>query len=440
MTADNGQDSDQASVSDTDFIENLDALGRDLDGVEALARAALAGEPLDRGLAVRLSQAPTGLTYDAITGHNHQRRVAEAWGEADLADILDPVAVEQLERWRKAERIRWEPSDLAVVGIAGFLGALANLYDVQVDSAVLGGLSWLKRTDFLRRWEKEAARLPIDYTGPNFGGPAHRVRSAGHDIGRFFEALNQIRSGTFEGTVWEDGQRIIKVATTTRSGMPFAQATEPHLAVALLLKHWAADFVTPMSLPLPGWSLLYDMPDRDLRKFAHDAYAGTNSGDGLNLRSGILTPGLGMFATELIIRTHVHLAAYRNAGSPRLSAAGTAKRTEMLLAGHAAAGAASLSKTVAAAMAGETVVAVRHLNVPVLVRVGMLALKMRTDAADRATHRAPSWTQILAEEAATWTMPEAIAIADLLADSRMPPAEGAADVGQNRLDDAGAGR
>jgi hypothetical protein len=122
VTADNGQDSDQASVSDTDFIENLDALGRDLDGVEALARAALAGEPLDRGLAVRLSQARTGLTYDAITGHNHQRRAAEAWGEADLADILDPVAVEQLERWRKAERVRWEPGDLAVVGIAGFFG------------------------------------------------------------------------------------------------------------------------------------------------------------------------------------------------------------------------------------------------------------------------------------------------------------------------------
>lgn len=190
--------------------------------------------------------------------------------------------------------------------------------------------------------------------------------------------------------MWEDGQRFVESVTTTRSGLPFVQITEPHLAVALLLKHWAADFVTPMSLPLPGWSLLYEMPDRELRKFAHNAYAGTNSGDGLNLRSGMLTPGIGMIATELVIRTHVHLAAYRDTGSPRLTAAGAAKRTEMLLAAHAAAGGASLSKTVIAAIAGEALVAVRHLNVPVLMRVGMLALKVRTDAADRATNEAPS--------------------------------------------------
>lgn len=118
-------------------------------------------------------------------------------GEPDLNDLIDPVAAVQLEKWRQSERIPREPGDLAAVGTAGFVGALANLYDSQVDTAVLGGLSWLKKTDFLQRWERDAARLPIDYTGPNFGGPAHRVRSAGHDIGRFFEALNQIRSGTF---------------------------------------------------------------------------------------------------------------------------------------------------------------------------------------------------------------------------------------------------
>lgn len=43
MTADNqGKDTDQGFVVDADFIENLDALGRDIDHVEALARAALA--------------------------------------------------------------------------------------------------------------------------------------------------------------------------------------------------------------------------------------------------------------------------------------------------------------------------------------------------------------------------------------------------------------
>ncbi len=302
-----------------------------------------------------------------------------------------------------------------MVGLSGLIGALGNLYDNQVDSAVLHGLSLLKKTDLLRRWERETARLPIDHTGPRFGGPAHRVRSAGHDIGRFFAALGQIRTGTFEGSWWDDGQRVLEQVTRTRSGLPFAAAPDPHHAVALLLKHWAADFVTTMSLPLPGWTLLCEMPNPELREFANDAYAGTNSGDGLNLRSGLLTPGLGMLATEVVVRTHTHLAAYRSRGTARLTTAAAAKHTEMLLAAHAAAGAISLSKTAAAAAAGEAVVAARHLDVPVLLRIGMLAVKVRADASARAEAGAPSWERLLADEAATWTLPEAVALADLLA-------------------------
>ncbi len=414
MTTREGDAAKGKSPVDADYVENLDALSRDLDSIEALATAALADESVDCASAERIAEAPTGLTYDALTAHNRKRREVEAWGEADLADLLDPAALRQLDDWRKGQRLPWERGDLVVVGIAGLVGALANLYDTQIDAAVLDGLSWLKKSDLLRQWEKDAARLSIDYTGPKFGGPAHRVRSAGHDIGRFFNALNQVRTGTFEGTWWEDGERFVEVVTTTRSGKPFVAAPEPHLALVLLLKHWAADFVTPMSLPLPGWSLLYEMPNRDLRKFAHDAYAGTNSGDGLNLRSGVLTPGLGMMATEVIVRTHAHLSAYRGTGTPRLTTAAAAKRTEMLLGAHAAAGAVSLSKTVAAAMAGESAVAMRHLNVPVVMRVGLLALKVRSDAAGRAAAGFPTWEHVLADEARTWALPEAIAIMELL--------------------------
>lgn len=416
MTAAPGMDDKRPSPVDADYVENLDALTRDLDDIQTLAAAALSNDLIDDAAAKKMVSAPDGLTYDELTAHNRERREDEAWGEAEMADILDPGASRQLNDWRKADRLPWERNDLVVVAVAGLIGALANLYDTQVDSAVLDGLSYLKKSDLLRRWEKDAARLPIDYTGPKFGGPAHRVRSAGHDIGRFFNALSQIRTGTFEGTYWEDGQRIVQQVTTTRSRMPFAHADDPYLALALLLKHWAADFVTPMSLPLPGWSLLYEMPDRALRKFAHDAYAGTNSGDGLNLRSGVFTPGLGMVATEVVIRTHTHLAAYRTTGDPRLETPSVAKRNEMLLAAHAAAGAVSLSKTVAAAITGEMVVAARHLNVPVLTRIGMLALTVRSDAATRAAHGPPTWSQLLAHEAATWTLPEALTLSELMAD------------------------
>jgi hypothetical protein len=407
------RDGREPSPIDETYVENLDALTRDLDDIDALAAAALAGEALDQASVDRLSQAPTALTYEELTEHNQLRREAEAWGDVELADVLDPTALRQLDEWRTAQRLPWERSDLVVVGVAGLLGALANLYDTQVDATVLEGLAWLKKTDLIARWEEDAKGMPIDYMGSKFGGPGHRGLSAGHDVGRFFTALNQVRTGTFEGTYWEYGEQFTRVSTTTPFGTSYPEM-EWHLALAQLLKHWAADFVTPMSLPLPGWTLLRDMPDRELRTFGQEAYAGDHRGSGLNLRSGLLTPGLGLVSTEVIIRTHTHLAAYRETGSPRLPTAGLAKRTEMLLGAHAAAGALSLSKTAAAAVAGETVVAVRHLNVPVLMRIGMLALKVRSDAATRAAAGAPSWSQLLEDDAATWTLPEAVAVAELL--------------------------
>jgi len=412
VTADDG---DSPTPVDADFVGNLDALSRDLDDVEAFAAAAIAEQSIDQAAARRLANAPTGLTYDELKSHNRQRRDSEGWGEPEIADMLDAVALHELDEWRRGQRIQWCRSDLVVVGIAGLVGALANLYDAQVDATLLKGLAWLKKSDLLRQWEKDAARLPIDYTGPKFGGPAHRVLSPGHDIGRFFNALNQIRTGTFEGTWWEDGKKFTAEGiTTTRSGLPFAQASEPHLALVLLMKHWAADFVTPMSLPLPGWTLFREMPNRDLRKFAYSAYAGNHTGNGLNLRSGVFTPGLGMVAAEVIIRTHTHLTAYQQTQTARLSTAGQAKRTEMLLAAHATAGAVSLSKTVATSVASGPAVGVRHLNVPVLLRVGRLAIQVRSDAAKRAVEVTPSWTQLLESDTATWTLPHAAKIAELL--------------------------
>ncbi|MGW5388356.1 hypothetical protein [Nocardia sp. NPDC003963] len=411
-----GDSNGPISPIDDDYIGNLDALTRDLDNIEIIASAALSDQAVDPAITQSIANTPTDLTYPELTAHHQQRREAQGRGEPEIADILDPIALAHLEEWQATQRLTWGTSDLVVVGLSGLIGALGNLYDVHVDAAVLGGLSHLKNSDLLRRWERQASRLPIDYTGPKFGGPGHRVRSAGHDIGRFFTALSQIRTGTFQGIWWEDGQRMTAEETATRSGLPFAQASEPHLAIALLLKHLAADFVTPMNLPLPGWSLLCEMPIPALRKFANDAYAGTNSGDGLNIRSGILTPALGTLATEVVIRTHLHLGAYRSTGCAHLSPTTAAKRTEMLLAAHAAAGAISLSKTAAAAITGETAIAARHLNVPAFMRTGQLALKVRSDTVARAEAGAPSWQQQLADEAATWTLPEAVTIADLLAD------------------------
>lgn len=410
MSGTNGEE--RFTVGD-DYIGNLDALTRDLADIEALAAAALAGDPIDQTTAARLASAPTGLGYEELTNLSAERRVAEEWGDVVLSDLIDPVALAQLDAWRASQRLSWERSDLLVVAISGLIGAAANLYDTQLDGAVMQGLEALRQMPLLQQWEKGAKGMPIDYMGSKFGGPAHRALSPGHDIGRFFNALKQVRTGTFEGPFWEYGEKFIRVSTTTPQGTRYG-AVDPYAALALLLKHWAADFVTPMSLPLPGWTYFRDIPDRDLRSFGQAAYAGDFHGSGLNLRSGLLTPGLGMVATELVIRTHLSLASWRTDQTIRLTVPAKAKRTEMLLAAHAVAGATSIAKSTALAIAGEGPIAARHLNIPVLLRVGRLGLSVAADSRTRERAGAPSWETMLEQEAATWTLPEAITLADLI--------------------------
>ena len=151
-----GSPEDRSSPVDTDYVRNLDALTRDLDGIEALAAAALAAAALAGESSGqdsrRVRESSSGLTYAEITAYNHERRELEPWGEAEIADLLDPVALKQIDDWRKSERVSWNRSDFAVVGLAGLVGALANLYDSQIDATVLDGLAWLKKSDLMRQW------------------------------------------------------------------------------------------------------------------------------------------------------------------------------------------------------------------------------------------------------------------------------------------------
>lgn len=97
-------------------------------------------------------------------------------------------------------------SDLVAVGFAGVVGMGATWFDMRVDAVVRQQLDRLKKTDVLSGWESDGRGLSIDYTGPCFGGPAHRVRSAGHDLGRPLQALRQLRDGEFRGVRWVAGR------------------------------------------------------------------------------------------------------------------------------------------------------------------------------------------------------------------------------------------
>ncbi|MGW5147403.1 hypothetical protein [Rhodococcus koreensis] len=186
-------------------------------------------------------------------------------------------------------------------------------YDTAVDGTVSDVLGATRKTGWMRGWERAGKRLPIDYTGPGFGGRAHRVRSPGHDLARPFEALRQIRAGEFRGVRWDYGDKH-----PVTVGGRFREVDTLAEALVLWVQHLAADVVTPMSLPMPGSSLLYELDNRTIRTFAHEVYLGTSAGNGLNVRSGILTPSLSVITTEIILRTHVHGLAYGATGSAGL--------------------------------------------------------------------------------------------------------------------------
>lgn len=398
------------------LAENLDALARDLQEIEALAAAALDDSPITEEQVASVESQPTHLTYEQLSSHNAQRRRELGWGEPDLRALLTVDQRTALSRWSRQDRLEWTAEDLVILGLSGALSIISSVYDTQTDALVRRGIGWLKSAPLLRRWEAEAARLPIDYTGRHFGGPAHRVRSSGHDVMRFADALKQVRTGVFRGVRWEDGQKIVEEVSSTPFGNPFREASDAPEAIALTLKHWAADIVTPMSLPLPGWTLLYEMPNRDLRKFAHDAYSGVAPGEGMNLRSGLVSPSLGVLANELLIRTHVHLQAYEDTGSTELDSQRLLKRTEMLLAGHALGSAAGLTKAAVKAAAHDPF-AVRHVNLPALMRTGSLALDLRSRRDDLDRELPVTWTSLAQEELAGLDETELWTLAELLEDS-----------------------
>jgi hypothetical protein len=72
-----------------------------------------------------------------------------------------------------------------------------------------------------------------------------------------------------------------------------------------------------------------------------------------------------------------------------------ALRTELLLAGHSLVGAACLGKTITRWLVTSPAMAVRRMNVPVLLRIGMLAVQVLHDSRGRRSSAAPDWDMLL---------------------------------------------
>lgn len=384
---------------DDAIARNLDTQRRVLDDIEQVTDALLAGEDVTVPPTAGSGDSPQ--TFGLLTVANDQVRVLRGWSTVDLDTAMNVEQAAAYAVWQGRQRRRWTSEDVLAVGLAAMLGCAATWFDTTLDAGLSGFLKNTKSSDLLKGWERDGAWLLIDYNDPGFGGPGHRVRSSGHDLARLFSALRQILNGQFEGIAWTDGVRTVEVVERES----FKNVDSIATALLLWAKHLAADAVTPTSLPLPGWTLLYELPWRDARMFAHDVYRGSSLGNGLNVRSGIMTPSLCVAATEVVVRTHIHGRAWSETGSALLNSADQARRDEMLLAAYSLVGAASLGKAVTRMLLLEkSPMALRHINVPVLVRVGCLALGVVGDMHDRATSGAPEWDDLLARTAYPWQL------------------------------------
>ena len=378
------------SMDDT-VDRNLDTLSRRLAELESATDTALAGEVPDR---LPENDTAEHVSYAELTAANDLIRSQRGWTDVDLDAALTADQRAGFDRWRARQCIPWDRDDVLAVGFATLLGVAAVWYDTAVDGAIAHGLGATRKTGWMRGWERAGKRLPIDYTGPGFGGRAHRVRSPGHDLARPFEALRKIRAGEFRGVRWDYGDKH-----TVTVGGRFREVDSLPEALVVWAQHLAADVVTPMSLPMPGSSWLYELDNRALRTFAHEVYLGSSAGNGLNVRSGILTPSLSVITTEVILRTHVHARAYASTGSARLDEREQTRRSELLLAAHALVGAASAGKTLARMIVldNRKGMALRHVNVPVLLRMGCLAVEVAHDRRIRGRAMAQDWDALAAE-------------------------------------------
>ncbi|WP_227983228.1 hypothetical protein [Nocardia spumae] len=336
------------------------------------------------------------LSYAEITGFYNELRVRFDWTDVDLDAALSSDHRAELQAWRERHRQVWSTRDVAAVGIAGLVGALCVWFDATVDRPLGNRFHRLADGERGRGREREAKRLPIDFLGAQFGGRADRIASGGHELLRIFTTLRQILAGEFHGTRNEDSPRIEVTA-----GDRFDRAQDWPDAARRLMQHLATEFLTPMSLPMPGMSWLRAADSEITRQFALHAYSDMRAGEGWNQRDATMVPPLPTTMTELLIRTHTCAESYRESGSFTPSNDRyRRKQNELLLAAHTLVAAASLGTATAQLLAirterGVLDPAIRHLQLPALVRAGWLAINVVGDARSATEHPARSWDELV---------------------------------------------
>ncbi len=342
--------------------------------------------------ALAMLEVPSPAEYDALTSASRDYLQSQGRTGLDLEDLLEPQDLDLLRL--ESQRLGWTSSDLAAVGVCGLVGSVTALLANAIDAAVVEKLGLLEQTELISRWKRETKNLPIDHSGAYVGGPAHRVTSAGHDIGRPVEAVRQIMEGTYEGTGWSVLGRMPRTAEGTPFGTPYDVVPEVRIALALWVKHLSTDVITPTSLPLPGWTALYERASTEqLADFFKDMYWSGGGVAGWNLRTMGITKSIPLVVVEVGIRTKLGWDAWTERGSLQATGHERAKRDEMLLAAHGVVTAVTAGQAVIECLTTSSPLGLRSLNPQSALRTAQLGIKV-VAARRAAPESPPSWEEL----------------------------------------------
>lgn len=336
---------------------------------------------------------PEPADYAALTAAS--RRYLESAGRADIF-LEDVLAAEDLELLRvDAQRLDWTTSDVAAVGLCALAGSAAAVLAGAIDAWVVDALDLMEGSELVARWKQATEHLPIDYHGAVVGGPRHRMTSAGHDIGRPVAAIRQIVNGVYEGTGWVFGEKVTRTAYGTTGGTPFDAVPDFRVAAALWVKHLITDLVTPTSLPLPGWTLLYERaPIEAIAEFLKDLYWTNGDGPGWNLRTVGLTKTIPLVVVEFGIRSKVGWDAWATNGSLRLSERERNKLDEMLLAANGVVAAVTTGQAALECFATQSPLGLRSLNPQALMRTAHLGVRVVRARREMQAQAPAAWAEL----------------------------------------------
>lgn len=311
-----------------------------------------------------ISQISKVYTYEEITKSN----ILFLNGKNNNISFDDLFSQEELKKIEHdlstvIEKEKWDKWDYIVTICAGVFGGLFDLFlnhKLLENEKMHAGIAHSK--------------LSTDAHIEGYARDEHRIFGPGHDLFRWNDAVEQMKSGEYNVNV---GGESVNVKGYIYNGelKPFrTKIFEKYSPDLIHFRHMLADFFSKRSLPIPGLSFLLDDSSKEGIDFMLYLYKG-----GFHLR-GLLSNFSGVLLTEFILRFYIHLRRWKNGKEFNLFLANNEKHCEMFMVGHGINVAMNIGKIIVT----ENIGAINLPAIFALTRYTMQYLIMRWKRRDEA--------------------------------------------------------